>query len=79
MRKTWTHFFLVLILILVFSVGAVSSAYSEDKSQKYGILGQVAPEFKSVEWVDKDGKQIDPIQVSDYSGKVIYLLFFQDW
>ena len=46
---------------------------------QYGIQGQLAPELNLTTWIDGDGKQIDPIKLSHYRGKVIYLYFFQDW
>ncbi len=69
----------MLILVVMFSTGVATNVYSDGTLQKYGILGQTAPEFKAVEWVDKEGNKIDPVQISDYKGKVIYILFFQDW
>jgi len=46
---------------------------------QYGIQGQQAPELNLTTWIDGDGNQIDPIKLSNYRGKVIYLYFFQDW
>ena len=46
---------------------------------QYGIQGQQAPELNLTTWIDGDGNQIDPIKLSHYRGKVIYLYFFQDW
>ena len=46
---------------------------------KYGILGQLAPELNLSNWINGDGKKIDPVRLSDYRGKVIYLYFWQDW
>ncbi len=48
-------------------------------NMQYGILGQQAPELNLTTWIDGDGKQMDPIRLIDYRGKVIYLYFFQDW
>ncbi len=48
-------------------------------NMQYGILGQQAPELNLTTWIDGDGKQMDPIRLSDNRGKVIYLYFFQDW
>ena len=45
----------------------------------YGILGRQAPEFNLNTWIDGDGKQMDPVKLKDYRGKVIFLYFFQDW
>ena len=44
-----------------------------------GILGQQAPDLNLNTWINADGKKIDPIQLSAYRGKVIYLYFWQDW
>ena len=46
---------------------------------QYGIQGQPAPKLNLANWIDGDGLPIDPIEVNDYRGKVIYLYFFQDW
>ena len=45
----------------------------------YGIQGQPAPALNLTTWIDGDGKPIDPIELNDYMGKVLYLYFFQDW
>ena len=45
----------------------------------YGIHGQPAPELNLDGWIDGNGKKMDPIRLSDYRGKVVYLYFFQDW
>jgi hypothetical protein len=44
-----------------------------------GILGQQAPNLNLNNWINGDGKKIDPVRLSDYRGKVIYLYFWQDW
>ena len=46
---------------------------------QYGILGRQAPELNLNTWIDGDGKQMDPVKLKDYRGKVIFLYFFQDW
>lgn len=48
-------------------------------SNQYGIVGRQAPEFGLNTWIDGNGKPMEPIEVADYRGKVIYLYFFQDW
>ena len=48
-------------------------------STHYGILGQIAPELNLNTWIDENGKKIEPIRLSDYRGKVVYLYFFQNW
>ena len=30
-------------------------------------------------WIDGNGKPMDPVSLKDYRGKVVYLYFFQDW
>ena len=44
-----------------------------------GILGQQAPSLNLNNWITGDGKKIDPVRLSAYRGKVIYLYFWQDW
>ena len=63
------------IILLIGIVGMQQSS----ASNQYGILGRRAPEFGLNSWIDGNGKAMDPIEVSDYRGKVIYLYFFQDW
>lgn len=46
---------------------------------QYGILGQTAPELRLNTWIDGTGKEIEPISLKDYRGKVVYLYFFQNW
>lgn len=46
---------------------------------QHGILGRQAPELNLTTWIDGDGKQMDPVKLIDYRGKVIFLYFFQDW
>ena len=44
-----------------------------------GILGQQAPDLNLNNWINGDGKKIDPIRLSAYRGKLVYLYFWQDW
>ena len=44
-----------------------------------GILGQQAPKLNLNNWINGDGEKIDPIRLSAYRGKVVYLYFWQDW
>ena len=44
-----------------------------------GILGQQAPNLNLNNWINGDGEKIEPIRLSAYRGKVIYLYFWQDW
>lgn len=62
------------IVLLIFS-----SDLSAQTGQQYGIKGNPAPELSNVQWLNGKGKPVDPIRLSDLKGKVIYLLFFQDW
>ena len=56
---------------------AVIQAASGDS--RYGILGQPAPELDLTDWIDGEGRPVDPIRLSGLKGQVIYLYFFQDW
>ena len=72
-------------LILIFGMISISEhpalfvLQTASASNQYGILGLKAPELGLNTWIDNDGNPMDPIEVSDYRGKVIYLYFFQDW
>ncbi len=46
---------------------------------QYGILGRQAPELNLTTWIDGDGKQMDPVKLKDYRGRVVFLYLFQDW
>ena len=59
--------------------GAVIGQQTASANVQYGIQGQQAPEMNLETWIDGDGERVDPIFLSDYRGKVIYLYFFQDW
>jgi hypothetical protein len=63
-------------IILLFRLGGLQTASSDTR---YGILGRQAPELNLSTWIDGDGKQIEPIKLGAYRGKVIYLFFFQNW
>jgi hypothetical protein len=73
---------LVLLLIIMMSLSASEVLYEIQQasaSSHLGILGRPAPELNLNNWIDADGEQRAPIQLSDNRGKVIYLYFFQDW
>jgi hypothetical protein len=74
---------LVLLLIIMMCLSASEVFFYEiqqaSASSHLGILGRPAPELNLNNWIDADGEQRAPIQLSDNRGKVIYLYFFQDW
>ncbi len=45
---------------------------------KYGILGQKAPELKLSNWIDKDG-QTGSFSLSEHLGKFIFIELWQAW
>ena len=45
----------------------------------YGIQGETAPSLTAQAWVDTEGNPGQPFNLEDHRGKVVYLLFFQDW
>ena len=72
--------FVALIGIsLLFNFALVSGLDSASAADRYGIQGQPAPELNLTEWIGGNGKPIDPIQIADLKGTVVYLYFFQDW
>jgi len=48
-------------------------------ADKYGILGEKAPELNLDTWIDGDGLKKKTLRLKDLRGKVIYMYFFQDW
>lgn len=64
--------FSVLFFTLLWTVPAGANT-------QYGILGQTAPELDLNTWIDGNGIKIEPITLSAYRGKVVYLYFFQNW
>ena len=46
---------------------------------QYGIQGQQAPALNLKTWINGNGLSINPIELSNLKGNVIYLYFFQDW
>jgi peroxiredoxin len=70
---------LILTIIssfILLSSGIHSPAFASDK---YGILGQKAPELNLNTWIDGNGKKIKPLKLEQLKGRVIYMYFFQDW
>lgn len=47
-------------------------------SNKYGIVGQRAPELKVDYWIDEHGKKTE-FKLADHQGKWIFLKGFQSW
>lgn len=74
-----TLILLIITLINLSNFNGVSGMSSVSASQHYGILGHPAPELNLTGWIDGQGKQIDPIKLKNYQGRVIFLYFFQDW
>lgn len=74
-----TLMLLIITLINLSNFNRVSGLSSVSASQHYGILGHPAPELNLTGWIDGQGKQIDPIKLKNYQGRVIFLYFFQDW
>ena len=55
----------------------LSSGIAADR--KLGIVGKKAPELAISHWIGPDGKQIKPIQLKDWHGKVVVMEFWQSW
>jgi len=70
---------IILIGILFYSIGLMPYCQASQPAQKYGILGKKAPELTANHWVNKNGNPVKEVLLSDQKGKVIYMLFFQDW
>lgn len=68
-----------LSLLPIILIPFLSANIWAESKRQLGIQGQPAPELAGVEWVDASGKKTDPEILAGYRGKVVYLLFFQDW
>ena len=70
---------LLTILISLFVSEVLHETKPASAHSHLGIHGRRAPELNLDNWIDENGNQREPIQLSDNRGKVIYLYFFQDW
>jgi hypothetical protein len=48
------------------------------QQEQMGILNQPAPLWRVTEWINLPNPET-ALEVDDYSGKVLYLFFFQSW
>ena len=69
---------ILLIMNLIILQGSPDFQLASANSH-LGILGRQAPELNLDNWIDADGEKMQPIQLGDLRGKVVYLYFFQDW
>ena len=86
LRKMAVSGGIALALLLHSKMGALSMIgllHAEENinryGQRYGIVGQMAPEIRLTNWIDASGQPIESIALSSLRGKVIYLYFFQHW
>ncbi len=70
---------IILTGIWVYCISLMPYCQAVQPEQKYGILGKKAPALTSNYWVDKNSNPVKEVLLSDHKGKVIYMLFFQDW
>ena len=56
-----------------------ASIYSANAaSNRYGIIGQPAPELEIADWIDPQGKSTS-FNLADHKGKFIFMEFWQAW
>ena len=77
--KVGARVILLCSLFIFYESGDIVGLQRASANVQYGIQGRQAPELNLTNWIDGDGNRIDPIRLSSYRGKVIYLYFFQDW
>ena len=66
---------LTIVSLLIFSAGTV---FAEEAEKAKGIQGEKAPLLDVSAWIQvPEGKQ--KVEVTDYEGKVVVMLFFQHW
>ncbi|MGD2186652.1 MAG: hypothetical protein PVI71_11020 [Desulfobacterales bacterium] len=85
-KKIFTAYAMIAVIMFLLSVmhGLLASdtpigIQTARAESHLGILGQQAPDLNLNDWIDGDGKKMDPVRLSAYRGKVIYLYFWQDW
>jgi len=72
---------IALLLPLLTFFGFLTYGACEEPlvKERYGIMNRAAPELSATYWVDGKGEPATPYKLKEYRGKVIYMLFFQDW
>ncbi len=68
-----------LIGVFVFLCLLLSHQNSWAQKRKIGIVGKQAPEWKVQSWIDAEGNPTEEVKLSDYEGKVVFMLTFQSW
>ena len=53
-------------------------SWTSEAQNRYGIVGQQAPEIFASHWIDVAGKETD-FSMSEVTGKWVYLKCFQNW
>lgn len=53
-------------------------SWSGEAQNRYGIVGQQAPDIYASHWIDGDG-QVTNFSISEVDGKWVYLKCFQNW
>lgn len=66
-----------LIIVSAVMMMAAPEALQSQRFQ-YGIIGQRAPKWKVAEWYNLP-EGTEKIEVTDFTGKIVYLFSFQSW
>jgi len=75
----------IILLILFSGISVYSQKVTvkdiamKETGQRYGILGQQAPELTVDQWIDADGNTSAPYQLADHEGKFKVIYCFQAW
>ncbi len=75
----------IILLVLFSGITTYSQNVTIDNiamketQQRYGILGQQAPELTVDQWIDADGNASEPYRLSDHEGKFKVIYCFQAW
>lgn len=76
---------ILFVFIIMSCVGQSKESFNlitskmNNRKNSYGIEGDKAPEWNIKQWVDGEGKPINPINLSDYKGKFKVIYCFQSW
>jgi len=58
---------------------ALGNTTEKETKNKYGILGQQAPELTVEQWIDSNGNKTGPYKLSNFKNKYKVIYCFQAW
>ncbi len=78
-RAVFYHRLFILTLVLLAFLCSPFFSDPVSANPRYGIQEEKAPPLTAQAWVDSTGNPSPSFTLKDQKGKIVYLLFFQDW